>query len=153
MAISHVYMPPPHTHTFVYRATIRVCIDFCIFDRTCVTDIFEKCYSYTAFFFSARQQWFFFGRNEVIYFSWYEGRNEFKVLRWIFRSCSSFLILIFTTTVHIFFAGLYIGCKCTIDIAPCIYHWMPCLTVEIGHNYGESYNPPGMYNSVYLKIF
>lgn len=109
-------------------------------------------------FFSLRQKYFWWG--EMKWFISLGMKTEvrlwlFKVLRWILRSCSSFLVLIFTTTVHNFFAGLYIRCKCNIDIAPCIYHWMPCLTVEIGarDNFGESHNPPGMYNSVYLKIF
>lgn len=153
--IFHVYMP----HT-LYTGKFMVYVDLCIFDRTCIIDIFEKCYSSTASAFSFHRGKNIFGGGEMKWFISLGMKTEvrlwlFKVLRWILRSCSSFLVLIFTTTVHIFFAGLYIRCKCNIDIAPCIYHWMPCLTVEIGarDNFGESHNPPGMYNSVYLKIF
>lgn len=143
IGIFHIYMP----HMHLYTGQITVCFDLCIFDRTCIIDIFDKCYSYTASAFSFQQgsNVFLGGKwSDLFLLVWRQKWDfwVFKVLRWIL-SCSNFL-LIFITTVHIFFAGLYIGCKCNIDIAPCIYQRMPCLTVEIGRNFGESHNPPGM---------
>lgn len=62
------------THTHLYTGEIVVCIDLCIFDPTCIIDILEKCYSYTAFTFHQGKNVFW--GNEVIYFSWYEDRSE-----------------------------------------------------------------------------
>lgn len=104
-----------HTHTFVYRRN-RGLYWFMYIWSYMYNWHFGKMLFLHCLYFSSRQKCFLGEWSDLFLLVWRQ-KWDFDCLKWILRSCSSFLVLTFTTTVHIFLLACILDVNVTLHLA------------------------------------